>query len=317
MFQLHILGTSSASPTEHRRPTAQVVSLNDRHYLVDCGEGTQMQLLRYHIRTGRLDAIFISHLHGDHVFGLPGLLTSLGLNGRTQALDLIAPAALQPMLKSVFDASHSYLPYELNFIPTDDFAAGSTVFETSTMRVELLPLEHRIFCRGFRFVEQNKRPKLDFLKAKQWDIPKEYFHLLKLGNSITLANGRVVEPDDILLPPDEPLSYAFCSDTRYVEALVPYIADSTLLYHESTFTHDLLARAEETHHSTALQAATIASMAKVKGLLLGHYSARYTDLSPILAEAQSVFPAAELTWEGRVVDIRTYAGQEASSLSAV
>lgn len=310
MFHVHILGTASASPTEHRRPSAQVVSINDRHYLVDCGEGTQVQMLRYHIRFGRLDGIFISHLHGDHIFGLPGLLTSLGLNGRTLPLELFAPAALMPMLKGIFDASHSYLPYELRFTPTDDFAAGSVIFETSTVRVEILPLEHRVFCRGFRFVEQNKRPKLNFLLTKQLDIPKEYFHLLKLGNSITLPSGRVIEPSDILLPPDAPLSYAYCSDTRYAEALVPYIKDSTLLYHESTFLHELLPRAQETHHSTALQAATIAKMANVRGLLLGHYSARYNDLTPILAEAQTIFPAAELSWEGLVVDVRAYAEAE-------
>ena len=306
MFQVQVLGTSSAIPTNNRRLSAQVVTINDRHHLVDCGEGTQMQLLRYKVRVARLDAIFISHLHGDHILGLPGLLNSLNMYERNFPLRLYGPANLKEMLDAIFRLTYSYMGYELEFIPTEDFQPGDVLYETKTHQVELLPLDHRIYCRGFRFVEHNKKPRFDFYKAKSLEIPNEYFSLLKQGNTITLPNGKQFLPEQVLLPPATALSYAYCSDTCYYEELIPFIKDTHLLYHEATFLDDLKNRAAETAHSTAREAATIAQKAGVGHLLLGHYSARYKDLTPLEEEAKQVFPESELAFDGRVYKVKDY-----------
>ncbi len=306
MFQVQILGTSSAIPTQSRLPSAQVVTINDRHHLVDCGEGTQMQLLKYKVKLARLDAIFISHLHGDHVLGLPGLLNTLSMYERNFPMRLYAPASLENVLELIFDQTHSHLNYELEFIPTEDFNPGDIIYQTERYRVKLLPLEHKVFCRGFHFEEINKRPKFDFYKAKALDVPNSYFSLLKQGNSILLEDGRTITPDDVLKSPEPPLSFAYCSDTCYHEELIDYIRHTRLLYHEATFLHNLKHRAQATCHSTALEAGTIAKQAEVNQLLLGHYSARYRDLQPLLDEARSVFPDTSLAREGHVFRVKDY-----------
>jgi ribonuclease Z len=292
MFRVQVLGTGSAVPTFYRWLSAQVVTYNERHYLVDCGEGTQIQLMRCKIRLHRMDAIFISHLHGDHVLGLPGLLSSLSLDGRTNELKLFAPSALENVLKIILQQTNSYLSYPLTFVPLEDFAIGEIIFTTEHLTVRTIPLAHRIFCRGFHFCEVNKRPKFDFYTAKALEIPNVYFHLLKQGNSITLEDGRVIHPEQVLLAPDPVLSYSYCSDTSYHEPLLPYIQNSDLLYHEATFMENQRKRAVETAHSTAKDAANIALKANVKRLLLGHFSARYTDVFPLLQEAREIFPNA-------------------------
>ncbi|MEZ4773182.1 MAG: ribonuclease Z [Bacteroidia bacterium] len=307
MFEVQILGTSAAIPTNSRLPSAQVVTINDRHHLVDCGEGTQIQLLRAKVKYSRLDAIFISHLHGDHILGVPGLLNSLSLYERNFPLKLFAPSGLKDILDLVFEQTHSYLNFELEFIPTEDFAPGSVLYETDRYQVYALPLEHRIFCRGFKFVEINKRPRFDFYKAKALEVPNQYFGLLKQGNQVELEDGRTITPDDVLLPPENPLSFAYCSDTRYNEELIDHIRHTRLLYHESTFLNDMQARAQETSHSTALDAGRIASAAEVNQLLLGHFSARYKDLKPFLDEARSVFPNTLLAKEGYVFNVKDFA----------
>jgi ribonuclease Z len=306
MFEVQILGTSAAIPTKYHRPSAQVVTYHDRHHLVDCGEGTQMQMIRYRVKLARLDAIFISHLHGDHVLGLPGLLTSMSLYGRNFPLKLYAPAALKDMLDLIFEQTQSYLAYELEFIPLEDFEPGAVIYETKRLQVYSLPLEHRIFCRGFRFIEHNKRPRFNFFRAKELEIPNDYFSLLKQGNAITLPGGRVIEPDMVLSPPDPVLSYSYCSDTQYHEPLVDHIRESTVLYHESTFLDEMRDRAKDTCHSTSREAALIAKKAQVRQLLLGHFSARYRSLEPMLNEAREVFPHTELTKEGRVFKMKDY-----------
>ncbi|MDX2249753.1 MAG: ribonuclease Z [Bacteroidia bacterium] len=307
MFQVQILGTSAAIPTNSRLPSAQVVTINDRHHLVDCGEGTQIQLLRSKVKYSRLDAIFISHLHGDHILGVPGLLNSLSLYERNFPLKLFAPSGLKTILDLVFEQTHSYLNFELEFIPTEDFAPGSIFYETDRYQVYALPLEHRIFCRGFKFVEINKRPRFDFYKAKALEVPNQYFSLLKQGNTIELEDGRVVSAEEVLLPPENPLSFAYCSDTRYNEELIDHIRHTRLLYHEATFLQDMQDRAAETAHSTALDAGRIASAAEVNQLLLGHFSARYKDLTPFLDEARSVFPNTILAKEGYVFNVKDFA----------
>ncbi|MEL6626551.1 MAG: ribonuclease Z [Bacteroidota bacterium] len=307
VFEVRILGTSAAIPTNSRLPSAQVVTINDRHHLVDCGEGTQIQMIRQRVKFSRLDAIFISHLHGDHVLGVPGLLSSMSIYERNFPLKLFAPSGLKDILDLVFSQTHSYLTYPLEFIPTEDFDVGDVIHETDKYSVSLLPLEHRIFSRGFLFKEVNKKPKFDFYKAKSLEIPNNYFPLLKQGNVVTLEDGRQVSPEEVLAPADHPLSYAYCSDTRYNPAIVDHIKDSLLLYHESTFLHALKARADETYHSTAKEAAKIAKDARVKKLLLGHFSARYRDLAPLVAEAQRIFPEVEAAREGQVFNLKDLA----------
>lgn len=304
MFTVQILGNSSATPAFSRFPSSQVVNYNERFYLVDCGEGTQMQLQRYRVKFARIDGIFISHLHGDHILGFPGLAASLSIFERNRPLPVFAPRGLETIYKTIFDLSDTFLKYPLEFHALEDYEPGDTIFETDRMAVKLLPLQHRTFCRGFLFQEVNKRRKFDFYKAKSLGIPKEYFHLVKQENDITLPDGRHIKADEVLFPREEPLSYAYCSDTRYNENLVPYIENVSLLYHESTFLHEKKKRADQTYHSTAKEAGKIAAMAKAKKLVLGHFSARYRDLNPLLEEARSEFPDTELGLEGRTFDLK-------------
>jgi len=263
-----------------------------------------MRLLQHRVKFSRLDAIFITHLHGDHVLGLPGLLNSMSLYERNFPLKLFAPSGLKKILDVTFDQTSSYLNYELEFIPTEEFQPGDVIYRNKNFQVEILPLDHRIFCRGFRFTEVDKQPKFDFYKAKALEIPNQYFKLLKQGNTITLDDGRTIAPEQVNQDPERPLSFAYCSDTRYLEALVDHIRDTVLLYHEATFLHNLADRATTTHHTTSLQAGQIAQQAGVGHLLLGHFSARYKDLYPLLTEARSIFPNTQLAHDGYVYDIR-------------
>jgi ribonuclease Z len=311
-FTVQILGTSSATPAFSRFPSAQVVNYNDRYYLIDCGEGTQMQFLRYGIRYARLDAIFISHLHGDHILGLPGMLASMSMLERTEMLPIYAPRALKEIIDTVFRLSESYIKYELQFHALEDFEPGEVIFQTEKLSVTSIPLDHRTWCRGFIFREINKKRKFNFHAAKQLEVPREYFHLLKQGNDITLPDDRVIQSDYVLFHPEPPLSYAYCSDTRYNEDLVNWLQDITLLYHEATFTEHFAKRAAETYHSTARQAGRIASMVQPRMLVIGHYSARYRDLQPLLTEALEAFPYTELALEGRVFNVKEMMGEEAA-----
>ncbi len=303
MFQVQTLGTSSALPIPGRGVSSQVISYNDKHYLIDCGEGTQTQMMRFKTKMHRIEAIFISHLHGDHILGLPGLLSSFSLEGREKPLKIHAPANVRSLLDTVFQLTMSYLSYPIEIIPLEDFYVGQTIFQTDSLAVKLLPLKHRIYCRGFLFYEINKKPKFDFYKAKELDIPNNYFHLLKLGNNITLDDGRYILAEQVLNPPDLPKSFAYCSDTAYYPELVPHIQGVNLLYHEATFAQSEQKRATETAHSTATEAATIAQHANVKQLLLGHFSARYKDLSVLLNEAKSVFPNTYLANDGEIYPV--------------
>lgn len=304
MFTVKILGSSSATPAFQRFTSSQVVNYNDRYYLVDCGEGTQMQLQKFKIKYSRIDALFISHLHGDHILGAPGLLASFSIFERNAPLPVFAPRGLKEILDLIFLHSDTYLKYEIQFHALEDYEPGAVIFETDRLTVTSIPLTHRTFCRGFVFKEKNKRRKFNFYKAKELGIPKEYFHLVKQGNDITLADGRKIRADEVLMEREPPLSYAYCSDTSYNEEYHPFIEESSLLYHESTFMDALSERAKDTEHSTAKQAGMTASKAKVKKLIIGHFSARYKDLSPLLEEAKSEFENTDLATEGRIFDLR-------------
>lgn len=298
MFEVRILGSSAAIPVGKRRPTSQVITYHDRHYMIDCGEGAQMQMSRYRLKFSRLDAIFISHMHGDHVHGLPGLLSTMSLLGRNFPLKIFGPKDLKAYLDTSLGLTHSQLNYEWSFEALEDFAPGETLLESRSLKITSFPLSHRIFCKGFRFQEHSLRPRFNYPSAVALEVPKTYFKLLKQGNTITLEDGRVILPEQVLLPAKLPRSYGYASDTAFAPDIVPYIEGVDLLYHEATFMQDMALRASETHHSTTQQAAEIAQQAKVGQLLIGHFSARYSKLELLLEEAQAVFPNTALAREG-------------------
>lgn len=263
-----------------------------------------MQLQKYHVKYSRIDALFISHLHGDHMLGAPGLLSSLSIYERGKPLPVFAPRGLKEILEMIFRYSDTVLRYEIEFHALEDYAPGEVIFTSDRLEVISIPLRHRSFCRGFIFREKNKRRKFNFFKAKSLEIPKEYFHLLKQERDVTLPDGRLIQANDLLLDREPPCSYAYCSDTMPDPELIPYIKDVTLLYHEATFTHDMADRAYETHHSTARDAANAAAQANATQLVIGHFSARYRELDGLLHEARAVFPETELAIEGRLFDLR-------------
>lgn len=299
-FEVTILGSSSATPVFNRNPSAQLLNCNEKYYLIDCGEGTQQQLTRYNLKAARIDYIFISHLHGDHYFGLIGLLSSLHLNGRTKPMQIYGPAPLLEILEIQFKYSDTTLRYPLEFFPTQ--ANESTqIFENSDLIVKTVILNHRIPCTGFIFEEKQRQRKL--IKDKTEDIPMVYYTFLKKGIDVELPNGKTLLSEDYTTPAEAPRSYAYCSDTLFDERYFATIKNCDTLYHEATFLHELLDRANETHHTTALQAGEVAKINGVKKLLIGHFSSRYKTLNMLLEEAQSVFENTELAVEGKTFQL--------------
>ena len=291
-FELKILGSASATPTVGRHPTAQVLTVGAYHYLIDCGEGTQWQMLEYRVRPHHLRAIFISHLHGDHYFGLFGLLGTMHLQGRTQPLCIIGPPGLDEVLVTQGRVSGVQIGFQLEFTVVDT-EIHALVYEDAGLRVHSLPMRHRVPCAGYLFEEQARRANL--LKEK---LPAG----LTPVQLARLAQGDDL-PADVAGPAPTPRRYAFFADTLYTPALAPLIAGADLLYHEATFLDELRERAAQTHHSTARQAALLAQAAGVKQLLLGHFSSRYKALEPLLHEARPVFSQTALAIEGLVVSI--------------
>lgn len=301
-FEVTILGSSSATPIFNRNPTAQVLNVNERLFLIDCGEGTQQQLIKNGIKSQRINHIFISHLHGDHYLGLVGLLSSLHLNGRTRPMFIYGPPDLKEILDIQFKYSQTELRYPIIFQPTHT-AAPEVIFENNDLIVETIPLEHRIACTGFKFTQKRRLRKVIKEKVEGLGIPVELIPLIKRGMDYTDTQGVVHPSSELTTDPDEPRSYAYCSDTICNWTYLEQIKNADTLYHESTFMHDMLERAEETYHTTARQAAEVALKAEVKQLLLGHFSARYRDLDPLLEEARLVFPNSRLALEGHTFSI--------------
>ncbi|HLG34790.1 MAG TPA: ribonuclease Z [Bacteroidia bacterium] len=296
-FDVTILGSSSATPIYDRHPSAQVLNIHERFFLVDCGEGTQMQLNRYRIRYHRINHIFISHLHGDHYLGLMGLLSTMHLQGRKDEMHLFGPKELMQLTDLQLEYSQTVLRYPLTFHEVNT-TQKKIIFEDEVITVESIPMNHRINCCGFLFREKEGLRKLIREKLEEHQIPHTFFNELKKGKDFVNEQGKVIPNGEITLPPNRARSYACCSDTIYDENLVRHISGVDLLYHEATFTNDMLERAKETFHSTASQAAAIAGKAKVKQLLIGHFSARYKELTPLLDEAVKIFPRTVLALEG-------------------
>lgn len=297
-FEVLILGNSSATPIFERHPTAQIINFNEQIFLVDCGEGTQMQLSRFGIKSNKISHIFISHLHGDHYLGLVGLLSSMNLHGRYSDLHLYGPAPLIEIINLQLKYSETTLQYNLIFHPTNS-EAEELIFENNSIRVTAFPLKHRVPTTGFRFDEIQRPRALIRERIEHLNMPTVFFSRLKQGMDCVDLDGTVYKAEELTRPAPVPRSYAYCSDTRAFDSYVSSIQDVDLLYHESTFMHDMIGRAIDTLHSTSREAAQVAKQVRAKRLLLGHYSARYRELTPLLEEAQLEFVNVELSLEGK------------------
>lgn len=296
-FDLHILGCGSALPTSLHYPTSQVLNVREKLFMIDCGEGAQMQFRKSKLKFSRLNHIFISHFHGDHCFGLPGLVSTLGLLGRTADLHIYLPEGVDEAFKQMMNIFCYGLQFNMVYHPFDA-TQRSMIYEDRSLTVETIPLKHRIPCAGFLFRE---KPGLRHIVRDMCDfhrVPVSYYGLLKVGEDFVNDDGDVI-PNGILTKAADPArSYAYCSDTAYIPELKEQLHDVDLLFHEATFSDDDMPRAIETFHSTAGQAAAVARDAGVKKLMIGHYSARYTDNSILLNQARRIFPDTMLSNEG-------------------
>ncbi|MBL6666669.1 MAG: ribonuclease Z [Flavobacteriaceae bacterium] len=301
-MKLNILGCHSATPLENAHTTSQVLEVKDHIFLIDCGEGTQIQLRNQKIKFSRIKHIFISHLHGDHFYGLVGLVSTFRLLGRTADLHIYGPKGIKEVLTLQLKLANSWTNYNLFFHELEQ-EESVLIFEDDSLSVHTIPLDHRVYTNGFLFEEKPGLRRLDKEKIKNYDIPHYDFQQLKLGKDLVLEDGTVVQNDRVTLNPKPIKRYAFCSDTAYNESIVPLVEGVDLLYHEATFldAHENLA--EKTKHSTATQAAKIAQLAKVKRLVLGHFSSRYRDKNGFLTEAAPFFDEVELAADGKTFDI--------------
>lgn len=301
-FRVHILGCGSALPTLHHNASAQVVEIRGKLFLVDCGEGTQVQLRRSRLRFTKISAVFITHLHGDHCFGLIGMLSTFGLLGRTARLAIYAPAALEAMLKQQMQLFCHDFDYEVDFHAVDT-NQQQVVYEDRSLTVETIPLEHRMPCCGYLFREKPSLPHIRRDMIDFYEIPTSQINNIKAGADWTTPDGEFVKNERLVEPADPVRSYAYCSDTRYIPTLHERIKGVSTLYHESTYGEDNLLMAQKYYHSTARQAALVAREAGVGQLLLGHYSSRYEDEQVLLREAQEVFENTRLTDENAIFDV--------------
>lgn len=301
-FELHILGCGSALPTTRHFATSQVVNLRDKLFMIDCGEGAQMQLRKSRLKFSRLNHIFISHLHGDHCFGLMGLISTFGLLGRTAELHIHSPKGLEELLTPMLNFFCHTLAYKVIFHEFDT-RQTSVVYEDRSMTVTTIPLQHRIPCCGFLFAEKARpnhiiRDMVDFYKVPVYELNR-----IKNGSDYVTPEGEVIANTRLTQPSDPPRKYAYCSDTIFRPEIVEQLSGVDLLFHEATFAESELARAKETYHTTAAQAARIALEAGVRQLVIGHFSARYEDESILLKEASAVFPNTILAKENLCISL--------------
>ncbi|NJM94437.1 MAG: ribonuclease Z [Cytophagales bacterium] len=296
-FRTHILGSSSAAPAHGRSQSAQLITHGHHHFLIDCGEGTQMQLLRYDLPLHRIEAVFISHLHGDHCLGLPGLISTLNLYGRQRPLYVFAPPGLLEIILLQFKYSDTHLGFRLHFQALAQ-PERQLIYHTKELEVFAFPLRHRVPCFGFELAEKPRPPKLDKTKLPA-AISLAQIGALKRGEDLFDDDGQLLHRNaELTLPPLPPRRFIYCSDTLFSPELVPLLQGADLLYHEATFLHELAARAQETAHTTARQAGELARLASIKQLLIGHFSTRYGQLEPFLEEARREFEATHLAQEG-------------------
>ena len=301
-FKVHILGCGSALPTLQHNASSQIVELREKLFMIDCGEGTQIQLRRLRIHFSKIISVFISHLHGDHCFGLPGMISTFGMTGRTAPLHIYAPAAFEPILDQTLSFFCQGLEFKVVFHAVDT-TQNKVVYEDRSLTVETIPLQHRIDCCGYLFREKPilphiRRDMIDFYK-----IPISQINNIKAGANWVTAEGEVIANSRLTTPAEPARSYAYCSDTRYIKTLHELVKGVSTLYHESTYSTEDAERARLYWHSTSQDAAKVARDASVGKLLLGHFSARYNNESQLLEEAKEIFPNSYLTREGATFDI--------------
>ena len=298
-MKLTILGCHSATPRDNARPTAQILEMKGHLFLIDCGEGTQMALRRNKVKFARIKHVFISHLHGDHVYGLIGLISTFCLLSRESDLTVYGPKGIKELILVQLKLAGVYTSFSLRFRESE-INTPQLLLEDDSLTVTTIPLEHRIFTHGFLFKEKPGDRHLDIVACQEHNIDKAYYRKIKQGHDHIQEDGEVIENELLTTDGEKPKSYAFCSDTVYKEDIVPQITGVTALYHESTFLKSHEHLCEKTKHSTAEQAAKIALKAKVGTLILGHYSSRYGDYELFKKEAQEVFQDSELAMDGKV-----------------
>ena len=301
-FRVHILGCGSALPTLRHNPSSQVVEVRGKMFMVDCGEGTQLQLRRVKVRFTKVSAVFISHLHGDHCFGLIGMISTFGMLGRTAALHIYAYKDLEDILKRQIDYFCTGLEYEIIFHAIDP-TVQQVIYEDRSLTVETVPLRHRVPCCGFIFREKPTLPHIRRDMFDCYEIPISQVNNIKNGADWTTPDGEFVPNSRLTIPADPPRSYAYCSDTKYFDALAQEVKGVSTLYHEATYDSANDARAKLYNHSTARQAATVARDAGVGQLVIGHFSARYEEENLLLDEAKEVFSNTVLADERKIIEI--------------
>ncbi|WP_233861444.1 ribonuclease Z [Tenacibaculum piscium] len=298
-LQVTVLGCHSATPRVNAHPTSQYLEINNRHFLIDCGEGTQRQLRKYKIGFSKINHIFISHLHGDHFFGLIGLIATFGILNREKELHIYGPKGIKEITVLQLKLTKSWTRYAIVFHELTS-KESELIFEDDKVTVHTIPLNHRVYTNGFLFKEKEKPRKLHIGNIELYDgeINTADYHHIKAGKDITLSTGEIVPNSELTIDPPKPKSYAFCSDTAYKPAIIPIIKNVDLLYHEATFLKDREDLCDKTKHSTAEQAGNIAKLANVKKLIIGHYSSRYANIQDFKDEAQTVFENVELAKAG-------------------
>ncbi len=300
MLSVTILGNNSAVPAFNRHPTSQVVSHDGTNYLVDCGEGTQIQMIKYKIRRGKITHIFISHLHGDHYFGLVGLINSFSLLSHTQTMHVYAPAPLQDIIEMQLKVADNILCYPLYF---HTLSEPGVLVDNDTIKISCFRTTHRIECYGFLFEEKEGKRKLLIDKVKKAEIPVSFYGSLQAGLDYITSKGKRIPNEDVTIGAERGKKYAFCADTKYDEGIIPHIYGADMIYHETTYLDNLRDKAIERFHSTTKQAALIARKAMVSKLLIGHFSSKYSTLEMFLQEAKEIFPETELAIEGVTYNI--------------
>ncbi len=301
-MKLTILGCYAATPRTITNPTSQVLEIKNRMFLIDCGEGTQVQLRKNKIKFSKINQVFISHLHGDHFFGLIGLISTFSLLGRTTDLHIYGPKGIKEIILLQLRLSNSWTNYDLYFHELE-LEVSETIFEDDKVVVTTIPLKHRVYTNGFLFQEKIGERKLNMDAVLNHEIESCYYQKIKNGKDITLEDGRIISNSILTFDPIQPKSYAFCSDTVYHEAILSIIENVDVLYHESTFLESEDALALKTLHSTAKQAAQIALKANVKLLILGHYSTRYDNITVFQEEAKTIFPEVLLADDGKTFEL--------------
>ena len=296
-MKVKILGCYAATPRTITNPTSQVLEIKSHMFLVDCGEGTQVQLRKHKIKFSQIEHIFISHLHGDHFFGLIGLISTFMLLGREKDLHVYGPKGIKEAILLLLKLGNAYTSYNLFFHELTS-KESEVVFEDEKVKVTTIPLKHRVYTNGYLFEEKNKERKLNIDAILNYNIEKVYYNKIKFGGDITLDDGRIIPNAELSFDPEVAKSYAFCSDTIYNEEIIPIIKNVTVLYHESTFLETESHLAQKTMHCTAKEAANIAKLAEVKNLLLGHYSTRYGNIELFRTEANEIFENVLLADDG-------------------